>query len=370
MRWWSRPSSCPPLFLITGRRRRRDPTAGICRVRAGRRRVDARTGAPDNTRLAGNRQFSNQEMHRPMIVTTPDQFRAQLRNDWLTADSAAVPRAVFLVEPADFSLSRQAARDNSYMDLTVGVNPGLAIEQHRDLTDRIAACGVPVIRFPGRRENPDDLFPNNVFGTIPGRFIVGAMLHPERQQEARRCDIRAFFTDLMGYREVDLSGRDLVAELTGALVMDRSRRLGFCGLTGRVDVRGCEAMHDAFELALTFRFDLKPEEYHTNVVMSVLASRALVICPDAFVDPEVPAAIGEAFPGHVLEITQVEKEAFAGNCLAVNFNDLFISAAAWRALAPEKRRLLESWDFAIHAVELDEIEKAGGSLRCCIGEIF
>ncbi|MGM0657939.1 MAG: arginine deiminase-related protein [Pseudomonadota bacterium] len=305
-----------------------------------------------------------------MIVTRPEEFRAQVEGDWLTADSLGVPRAVFLVEPSDFSLSRQAAQDNSYMDLTVGVNPGLALQQHRDLTDRIAACGVPVIRFPGRRENPDDLFPNNVFATIPGRFIVGAMLHPERQQEAQRPDIRAFFTELMNYQEVDLTRRDLVAELTGAMVMDRSRRLGFCGLTGRVDEAGCAAMHEAFELALTFRFDLKPEEYHTNVVMSVLASRALVICPDAFVDPEVPAAIAEAFPGHVLELTSAEKEAFAGNCLAVNFNDLFISAAAWRALAPEKKRQLESWDFNVHTVELDEIEKAGGSIRCCIGEIF
>lgn len=52
------------------------------------------------------------------------------------------------------------------------------------------------------------------------------------------------------------------------------------------------------------------------------------------------------------------------------FTGLFISATAWRALAPAKRRLLESWEFNVHSVELDEIEKAGGSLRCCVGEIF
>jgi len=199
-----------------------------------------------------------------MIVTTPDAFREQLEGDWMIADSPGVPRAVFLVEPADFALSRQAARDNSYMDLTVGVNPDLALRQHRELTDRIAECGVPVIRFPGRTENPDDLFPNNVFATIPGRFIVGAMLNPERRQEAQRNDIRAFFTELMHYQEVDLSKRDLVAELTGAVVLDRARRLGFCGLSHRVDEAGCAAMHKAFELALTFRFELKPDGLYVN----------------------------------------------------------------------------------------------------------
>jgi len=306
-----------------------------------------------------------------MIVTTPDAFREQLEGDWMIADSPGVPRAVFLVEPDQFRLSRQAARDNRYMDLTVGVNPSLALEQHRRLTDAIAGCGIPVIRFPGREANPDDLFPNNVFATIPGRFIVGAMRHPERQREAERPDIRAFFSDLMDYPTVDLGARrNCVAELTGALVVDRGRRLGFCGMTTRVDEAGCRAMHDAFELALTFRFDLKPEEYHTNVVMSVLASRVLVICPDAFLDPDVPAAIAEAFPGRVLELSREEKEAFAGNCLAVNLDDLFISATGWRALAAEKRTRLQDWGFRVHAVALDEIEKAGGSLRCCIAEIF
>ncbi len=305
-----------------------------------------------------------------MIVTEPREFRRQIELGWLIADSPAVPRAVFLVEPSDFRLSTQAARDNTYMDLSVSVDPAKALDQHRKLTDRVAACGVPVIRFPGRSDNPDDLFPNNVFATIPGRFIVGAMRHPERQREAQRPDIRKFFTELMEYEEVDLSGQGYVAELTGALVMDRARRLGFCGLTQRADASGCEAMHEAFEQALTFRFDLTSEEYHTNVVMAVLASRALIICPDAFEDPAVPDAIAGAFPGQVLEISTAEKVAFAGNCIALTFSDLFFSQTALDALSPEKIKRIESWGFTIHGVELDEIEKAGGSLRCCVAEIF
>ena len=87
-------------------------------------------------------------------------------------------------------------------------------------------------------------------------------------------------------------------------------------------------------------------------------------------DPDVPRAISEAYPGHVLEITAEEKAAFAGNCIALNFRDLFISQTAVDALAPEKIEMLKSWQFEIHAVEMDEIEKAGGSLRCCVAEIY
>ncbi len=305
-----------------------------------------------------------------VIVRTPAEFRKQIEAGWLIADGPAVPRAVFLVEPSGFRLSTETSRDNEYMDLAVDVDPQRALDQHRALSERITACGIPLVRFPGKPETPDDVFPNNTFATSPGRLIVGAMFHPERQREAERADIRAFFSDLMHYETIDLSGRDLVAELTGALVLDRARRIGFCGITQRVDAAGCEAMHDAFDLALSFQFDLNEHEYHTNVVMAVLASRALVICPDSFVDPEVPRAIAEAFPGHVLEITTEEKEAFAGNVIALSFSDLFMSQTAVDALAPEKLARLEEWGFTIHGVELDEIEKAGGSLRCCVAEIY
>lgn len=305
-----------------------------------------------------------------MIVRTPEEFRKQLAAGWLKPDSPPVPRGVFLVEPTNFHLAEQSARDNEYMDLSVEVSQARAVAQHRALTQAISDCDIPVVRFPGHAETPDDIFPNNVFATVPGRFIVGAMCHPVRQREAERTDIRRFFTELMGYEEIDLSGRDLVAELTGVLVLDRARRISFCGLSQRVDRAGSEAMHEAFNMALTFEFELKPDEYHTNVVMAVLASRALVICPDAFVDPEVPAAIAEAFPGRTLEITREEKEAFAGNIIALSDKDVFFSQAAVDALPPAKLDTLREWGFEIHAVALDEIEKAGGSLRCCVAEIF
>ena len=39
-------------------------------------------------------------------------------------------------------------------------------------------------------------------------------------------------------------------------------------------------------------------------------------------------------------------------------------------LRPANRSLLETAGFRIRSVPLEEIEKAGGSLRCCVAEIF
>ena len=62
------------------------------------------------------------------------------------------------------------------------------------------------------------------------------------------------------------------------------------------------AMHAAFGLRATLMFDLAAGEYHTNVVMSVLAGRGLVICPDGFADPVVAEAIAALYEPTVLRL--------------------------------------------------------------------
>lgn len=263
----------------------------------------------------------------------------------------------------------ESAADNSYMNLVDTADPQRALEQSRGLGDLISNLGIEVVRFPGDPGTPDAIFPNNVFATSNKRFIIGHMRHPGRQKEADRKDIRAYFR-ARAYEEIDLSRRDCIAELTGTLIIDSARRIGFCGLSERVDQAGLQAMHDTFDLKMIFSFELQPQEYHTNVIMMVLASRTCVIYPGGFSDPGVPAAIALAFPGRTLFLNEKEKNAFAGNCIALTDNDLFMSQTGVEALRPASRGALEAWGFEIHSTSLDEIEKAGGSLRCMLAEIF
>jgi hypothetical protein len=304
-----------------------------------------------------------------VIVNNAEEFIAKLNSGAFPAIGPSCAKAVFLVEPADFAVNLESAIDNHYMDLTHVADSQRALEQARDLAELISAQGIEVVRFPGRRETPDDVFPNNVFATTSDRFIVGRMLRPSRQKEAERSDIRGYFKS-RGYREIDLSQRDLVAELTGTLIIDSARRIGFCGMSGRVDRAGLKAMHKAFDLKMTYSFQLRPEEYHTNVVMMILASRACVIYPGGFANPVVPEAIARAFPDRTLELNSAEQHAFAANCIALTDKDLFMSQTGVDALRDSSRRSLEDWGFVIHSTALDEIEKAGGSLRCMVAEIF
>ncbi|MBW8310722.1 MAG: hypothetical protein K0M64_01690 [Rhizobium sp.] len=303
-----------------------------------------------------------------MITGDPRAFLAFAR-DLADDFGPACAKAAFLVAPEGFALAEQSASDNAYMDLSVRVDPQRALAQHREL-QRALAEDLPTVCFPGDPATPDALFPNNVFGTAPGRLVIGHMRHAVRQREAERADIRGFFTGAMGCREIDLRSQPGICELTGSMVIDRARGLGFVGLGERCDAAGAAAMHAAFGLRASLLFDLAPGEYHANVVMSVLAGRALVICPGGFADPAAAAAIAALYAPAVVTLTDAQKAAFAGNCIALRGDRVRVSQAGADALRPEQVAVLADAGFALAPVLLDEIEKAGGSLRCCVAEIY
>jgi len=281
----------------------------------------------------------------------------------------ATARAAFLVAPDGFARAEQSAGDNRYMATADAFDAGQAMREHRDLHVALSRQ-LPVACFAGAADTPDALFPNNVFATAPGRLVVGQMRHEVRRREAARADIRGWFRNVLGYAETDLSTQPHPCELTGALVIDRARGLGFCGLSERCDEAGAALMHAAFGLRATLVFDLAPGEYHANVVLAVLAGRAAMVCADGFADAAVPEAIAGLYAPHAVALSPAERQAFAGNAIALVPDWVSMSATAGRALRPATRQALADAGFAVEVVELAAIEAAGGSLRCCVAELF
>lgn len=305
-----------------------------------------------------------------MITDDSDELLEAWNAGRFPATRAATAKALMLVAPDGFALSAESASDNAYMAMDGGVDPERALAQHRDLARRLDRV-LPVTLFRGGAATPDAVFCNNAFGTVLGRLIAGAMRHPERRRETERADIPDWFARRMGYPLQRLDdGGATIAELTGPLVVDRARGIGWCGVSERCNEAGAEAMHRAFGLAATYTFRLAPAEYHSNVVLSVLAGRVLVLHRDSFANPADADAIARVYQPHVLWLDDAEKAAFCGNCIALSSDAVWLSQRAAAALAPAHRELLQRAGFALHEVALDEIEKAGGSLRCCVGEIY
>lgn len=304
-----------------------------------------------------------------MITADPRAFLEVARG--CAADfGPATAKAAFLVSPDGFARAAESAADNRYMAAAEGFDGARALAQHRALQQAMSA-ELPTVCFPGDPQAPDGVFPNNAFATVAGRVVVGRMCHPVRQREAARADIRGFFTGVLGYAVHDLSAQQHPCELTGALVIDRARGLGFAGLSGRCDVEGARLMHDALGLRATWMCELAPGEYHANVVLAILAGRAAMVCPDGFADPRALSGVLDALYGAgVVRLCAAERQAFAGNAIALSPDTVWMSQAASAALSAASRRALDEAGFTIRAVAMDAIEAAGGSLRCCVAEIY
>ena len=245
-----------------------------------------------------------------------------------------------------------------------------ALDEHRAL-HRALSAELPVIAFPGHPRTPDAVFPNNVFATAPR--APDRRPHAPRGQAARGGTRR--YPRLLP-RHPRLSGNRPVhpaasLNLTGALVIDRARGLGFCGLSERCDEAGAALMHRAFGLRATLMFDLAPGEYHTNVVLALLAGRAVLFAAPGFADSRVPAALGELYGPLAIALSPDEQAAFAANAIALRPDSVWMSERAARALSADTRRRLEAQaGFVVRDVPLAAVEAGGGSLRCCVGEIF
>jgi hypothetical protein len=303
-----------------------------------------------------------------MLTRDPEAFTAFARG--CAPDfGPATARAAFLVAPEGFRRADESAADNRYMAESGEFEPGRALDEHRAL-QRALATELPVVCFPGDPGTPDAVFPNNVFATVPGRFVVGRMRHAVRRREAARADIRGFLGEVLGHAEVDLSRQPHPCELTGSLVIDRARGLGFCGLSERCDEQGARLMHEAFGLRATLLFDLAAGEYHANVVLAVLAGRAALVAPGGFADPAAAAAIAALYAPHAVLLTPQEHAGFCANAIALAPGSVWMGARAARVLSGSSRAGLAAAGFSVRSVPLEAIEAGGGSLRCCVAEVF
>lgn len=304
-----------------------------------------------------------------MITGDPQQFLSVARA--CAPDfGPATARGAFLVAPDGFARAAESAADNHYMAGATEFDGARALAQHRAL-QRDMATVLPTLCFPGDPRAPDGLFPNNVFATVAGRLVVGRMRHPVRQREAGRADIRGFFSNVLGYESVDLSAQPHPCELTGAMVVDRARGLGFVGLSERCDRDGARLMHRALGLRATLVCELAEGEYHANVVLAVLAGRAAMVCPDGFADPgPLLTVLDTLYGAHAVRLSAAERRAFAGNAISLSPETVWVGAAAGAALTAVNRAALGDAGFSVRTVDLDAIEAAGGSLRCCVAEIY
>ena len=109
---------------------------------------------------------------------------------------------------------------------------------------------------------------------------------------------------------------------------------------------------------------------HTNLVLTIAAGKICLVHPDSAPNPFLLKSLRAIYEDRVLLLDQAEKDAFAGNCIAATKRDLLFSRTAEKALRERTVSLLEDGGFSSHFLEMNEFEKAGGSVRCLVAEIY
>ncbi|MGB4137245.1 MAG: arginine deiminase-related protein [Microbacterium sp.] len=298
--------------------------------------------------------------------------------------SVQSPAAVVVIRPHAFQVNPETAADNAFQRTPGADDAGTAaraLEEVTRVVETLRGRGVTVHVFEDEStDTPDSVFPNNWFSTHAGGHIaIYPMYAPNRRRE-RRSDVVEFLKRRYRVQTVlDYSGLEpdgVFLEGTGAMVLDHMMRVAYVARSRRADPIALERFCTDFQFEpLVFNTTGPAAEpiYHTNVMMSIASSFALVGL-DLIVDPLRRAEVGSrlrASGREVIALTPAQIAEFAGNALELDTPGgpiLAISQRAADSLDATQVAAIEGHS-RIVPLDIPTIEDAGGSVRCMLAGI-
>lgn len=302
-----------------------------------------------------------------------------------TAIPPQAPSSVVMVRPHRFQPNPLTIADNAFQSKEPQGTPESiarsAYDEVTQLAERLRSVGVAVHLFDDTgAELPDSVFPNNWFSThADGRVALYPMYSPNRRGE-RRSDVVAMLRSQFRVTAIHdysvLEDEEMYLEGTGAMVLDHVHRAAYISRSHRAhDQAVSQVCRDlGYRPSVFTTTDQRGIPiYHTNVMMSVGTSMALVgleTIPDDAERRAVEWQLRDS--GHaIVPLSHCQIDDFAGNAIEVQGDDgryLVMSARAYASLTDAQRDAI-SEHATILAVPAPTIELAGGSIRCMIAGI-
>jgi N-dimethylarginine dimethylaminohydrolase len=242
---------------------------------------------------------------------------------------------------------------NPWMDPGRPVDPALAREQWTALVAAHRALGhtVDIVEpVPGL---PDMVFAANAGLVLGGQVLAARFRAPQRQPETLAYE-RWFKAAGLGVREPQAvcEGEGDLVPVGGVLLAGTGFRTEPAAHREAAELFGREVV----TLHLT-----DPLFYHLDTALFALDDRNVAYFPDAFA-PDSRTELAHRFPDAVLA-TRADAEAFGLNAVSDGRHVVLPRAATGLAA-----RLAERGYVPV-PVDLSELQKAGGSAKCCTLEI-
>jgi N-dimethylarginine dimethylaminohydrolase len=267
------------------------------------------------------------------------------------AERVATPRRYLMCRPEHFSVDYAI---NPWMDVARGADRALAIRQWEALRRAYLDLGHEVQLI-----DPEPGLPDMVFAANGGLVIEGQALGARFTHAERRAEGPAYL------RWLESAGLKAVAEpvhvnegegdflVVGDLVL--------AGTGFRTDPGAHGEVQELFGVPVISLQLVDPRFYHLDTALAVLGDHDVAYYPEAF-SPGSRAVLQRLFPDAILA-SEADATVLGLNAVSDGRNVVLPSAAT------DLARQLRARGYNPVGVDLSELLKAGGSVKCCTLEI-
>jgi N-dimethylarginine dimethylaminohydrolase len=263
----------------------------------------------------------------------------------------ARPRHYLMCRPTYFDVVYSI---NPWMDPKKPVDTQLAITQWEELREVYLSLGHTVETIDPLPGLPDMVFAANGATVVDGRALVARFHNAERADEA------AAHHDWLrdrGFRYLRRAG--FVNEGEGDYLVTDDWLLAGSGF--RSDPQSHAEAQEFLERPVISLRLVDPNYYHLDTALTVLDGNTIAYYPAAF-SPGSRAVLQRLYPD-VITATEADAAVFGLNAVSDGYNVVLPHNATGLAA------VLRNRGFNPIGVDLSELLKAGGSVKCCTMEL-
>jgi N-dimethylarginine dimethylaminohydrolase len=266
-------------------------------------------------------------------------------------DRVATPRRYLMCRPEHFAVEYSI---NPWMDVTAGADRDVAVAQWEELRQTYLALGHEVELIDPEPGLPDMVFAANGGLVVEGQALGARFTHAERRAEGPAYLRRLATLDLKSVTEpVHVNEGEGDFLVVGDLVL--------AGTGFRTDPGAHTEVQEIFGVPVVSLQLVDPRFYHLDTALAVLGDSDVAYFPGAF-SPGSRAVLQRLFPDAILA-SEADAVVLGLNAVSDGRNVVLPSAAT--DLAEQLRA--GGWNPI--GVDLSELLKAGGSVKCCTLEI-
>jgi N-dimethylarginine dimethylaminohydrolase len=274
----------------------------------------------------------------------------RLRGADQTPERASSPRHYAMTAPTFFAVEYAI---NPWMDPTTAVDTHVAMNQWETLRQTYKELGHTVELVEPVAGLPDMVYAANGGLLVNGKAVAARFAYPQRAGES------VAYAEWMARHGFDPAETRHLNEGQGDLLVVGSIVLAGYGF--RTERQAHAEIAALVGMPLVSLELVDPRFYHLDTALAVLDDTTIAYYPPAFSD-EACAQLLELFPD-AIEVASADAYVLGLNAVSDGLNVVFPSAATGFA------EQLREAGFRPIGVDLSELLKGGGSVKCCTLEV-